>query len=133
MEQPIPETFKAVIENDRIQVLFKMLQYMLRADPYFIVTYTSMYNWNDGLNDEGYSEIRASTIQKTPHKTLRTIDSRLKDHFLPPCLTESVPSLLRLSRYVIRGVLLPNRQLPDGIDLLQIPELLKSYIDLLED
>ena len=133
MEQPIRETFKAVTENDEMQNLFKMLQYMLRADPYFIVTYTSMYNWNDGLDDKGYREIRPSTLRQEPSENQPTIDSRLRDHFLPPCLTESVSSLLRLSRYVIRGVLLQNRQLPDGIKLLQIPELLKPYLDLLLD
>ena len=133
LEQPIRETFTAVTENDEIQNLFQKLQYMLRADPYFIVTYTSMYNWNDGLNDEGYREIQPSTLIQEVDENQSTIDLRLRDHFLPACLTESVPSLLRLSRYVIRGVLLQNRQLPDGIKLLQIPELLKPYLDLLLD
>ena len=133
MGQPIRETFRAVTENVKIQNLCKMLQYMLRADPYFIVTYTSMYNWNDGLNDEGYREIQPSTLIQEVDENQSTIDLRLRDHFLPACLTESVPSLLRLSRYVIRGVLLQNKQLPDGIELLQIDELLKPYLDLLVD
>ena len=133
MEQPIRETFVAVTENNQIQKLFKMIQYMLRADPYFTVTYISMCSWNDGLNEEGCREIQPSTLKQEPHGIQPTIDSRLRDHFLPPCLTESVPSLFRLSRYVIRGVLLQNRQLPDGIDLLQIDERLKPHLDLLED
>ena len=133
MGEPIRETFVAVIENVQIQNLFKMLQFMLRADTHLILTYISMYNWNDGLNDHGYRHIQPSTLRAAARKNKRTIDSRLRDHFLPTCLTESVPSLLRLSRYVIRGVLLQNRQLPDGIKLLQIPELLKPYLDLLED
>ena len=133
MGQPIRETFVAVTDNDYMLDSFEMLQYMLRSDPYFIVTYTDMCSWNDGLNEEGCGEIRPSTLRQEPPGIQPTIDSRLRDHFLPPCLAESVPSLLRLCRYVIRDVLLQNRQLPDGIKLLQIPELLKPYLDLLLD
>ena len=133
MGQPIRETFAAVTENIDMKDSFKMLQYMLRADPYFIVKYTSMCSWNDGLNDEGYRDIRPSTLRQETDKAQPIIDSRLRDHFLPPCLTESVPSLLRLSRYVMRGLLLQNRQLPEGIKNLPVPEHLKPNLDLLED
>ena len=119
-------SFEEVIDEAIIANRMRTLRYMLRADPYIHIHYRAMYRWSDRSNTDGV--ISMSYPGKGHH-----IDVRLRDHFLPPCLMESVPSLSRISRYVIRGVLIQNRQLPDGIRKLFIPELLKPYLDLMED
>ena len=129
-------TFKAVIKDVDILAMMTSVRYMLRADPYVHFTYSQLFLWNDKPTypHAGNDEATTPMITRRVHKNyMFDVDCRMRDHFLPPCLTESVPSLFRLSRYVIRGVLLQNCEMPDGIKELPVPEHLKPFLDLLDD
>ena len=128
-------TFSAVVSDLHTIDLFNVFRYMLRADPHTHlkdVRYTNLYCWNDvGPTDD---ELRPTIYHRdNVDRNFVYLDTRLRDHFLPPCLTESVSSLSRISRYVIRRVLIQNRQIPDGIRQLPVPVTLYPLLDLMED
>ena len=129
------DTFKTVVSDDHIVKLFKAFRYMLRADPHIHlgdIRYTNVYCWND-LGPPNAKLRPTTSHDNNITRSFIYLDTRLRDHFLPPCLRESVFSLLRISRYVIRRVLIQNRQIPDGIQQLPVPVTLYPLLDLMED
>ena len=138
-----PVTTTEIVPSNSLDILGSMvrqatrfilcLQYMLRADPYLNISYCGEYNpatgHVDAMEDAGPS---ASASAAHSRRTI-VIDSRVKERFLPSCLTDDMPSLLRVCRYAIRRALRRTQQLPAGIKELPLPALLKSYVDLLQD
>ena len=127
--KPGPLSFEQTVSDQSTQLHFKMFQYMLRADPSIRIRDVRGCYWEQ----QEHRTIKRILYDGHINWNLCPLDVRLKEHFLPPCLTESVPSLLRHCRYCIREVMMKTRTLPDGIYQLPIPTLLHRFLDLLED
>ena len=132
VDLPMENTYEQVVNDKRVIQPMTSLRYMLRADPYISIEYQERYIWNDQVPADEWNETTCYPGDY-PKSNALELDHRLRDRFLPQCLTESIPSLLRFSRYVIRCVLLQNTQLPGGIKQLPVTEHLKPYLDLLVD
>ena len=86
---------------------FLCLRYLLRADPFLRFDVRKLYGDSDAslVSDSAYTKLVLHT----------TLDRRLRDRFLPACLTEPVRSLQHQCRYVIRRAMRRNHKLSKGV------------------
>ena len=86
---------------------FLCLRYLLRANPRLWFSVREVFE-----DDDSWFIAGCAVAQLVLHTTL---DRRLRDRFLPACLTERVPSLQRLCRSVIRRAVRHNNNLYNGV------------------
>ena len=86
---------------------FLCLRYLFRADPFLRFDVTDLFD------DDDESIVMAAVNTDVVLHT--TLDRRLRDRFLPACFTESVPSLQRQCRVVIRRALRWKHKLRKGL------------------
>ena len=86
---------------------FLCLRYLFRADPFLRFDVRELFD-----DDDGSIVTNAVNTDVVLHTTL---DRRLRDRFLPACFTESVPSLQRQCRVVIRRALRWKHKLRKGL------------------
>ena len=103
-----------------IQRLLRCLRLMWRANPRVYRVYRQIMQ--HVLTSAKQDDCVAAVYQE--------LEKQFRAHFRS---ADYVPSLLRSTRCVIRGVLLRRRQLPDGVTRLSLSEPLLSILDLQED
>lgn len=103
----------------RCSKLVKCLRLLMRAQPFLPMRFEGR------ICDEGVPPKDAST-------SIMCFDERLCE-MIPECLIEEVPSLQRQCRWAIRRELRVRRSLPEGVMQLELPHMLKMYLDLQVD